>query len=225
MRESVTRHRLPKDRVQVIYNGIDCRTIQPSQEDHGYALFLGRLSPEKGITALLAAHAALRDPVPLLIAGTGPMDQQLRSEYPNARYLGHLSGDALEETIRGASLIIAPSEWYENCPMSVLEAMAYAKPVLASDIGGIPELIIHEETGQLFPPGDPVALSAGLQRLMADPDLRRSYGLAARARAEDQFSLDSHNAALIEAYMSLVEKPTTTPTIESQAHPTFRNPE
>lgn len=198
MRTSVTQHRLPQDRVQVLYNGIDCRSIQPSPDDDGYALYLGRLSSEKGIETLLKAHASLPHRIPLLIAGTGPLEERLRRAYPDARYLGHLSGDILERTIRGASLIVVPSEWYENCPMSVLEAMAHGKPVVASNIGGIPELIIHEETGLLFPPGNPYMLTACLDRLITDPALRRRYGRAARSRAEEQFSQDRHNAALLQ---------------------------
>jgi glycosyltransferase involved in cell wall biosynthesis len=206
MRESVTRHRLPKDRVQVIYNGIDCRSVQPSLEDQGYALFLGRLSPEKGIETLLAAHARLAEKMPLVIAGTGPLEQKLRSTYPHASYLGHVSGTTLQSTIRGASLIVVPSEWYENCPMSVLEAMAEAKPVVASNIGGIPELVINENTGLLFEPGDPDGLSACLARLTANPHLRRRYGMAGRMRAEAQFSMDRHNASLLEKYATITEQ-------------------
>ncbi|WP_083924730.1 glycosyltransferase family 4 protein [Lamprocystis purpurea] len=206
MRSSVTRHRFPKDRVEVIYNGVDCSEISASHHDRGYALYIGRLTPEKGVETLLAAHAGIAEQVPLVVAGTGPMEDDLRARYPRAKYLGHLSGSTLENTIRDASLIVVPSEWYENCPMSILEAMAHGKAVVAGDIGGIPELVLHEKTGLLFPPGDRAALKECLTRLMADPDLRRSYGTAARSRLEAKFALEQHNSELLKLYLSVIEQ-------------------
>jgi glycosyltransferase involved in cell wall biosynthesis len=206
MRSSVTRHRFPKERVEVIYNGVDCSRISASHHDLGYALYIGRLTPEKGVETLLSAHAGIAGQVPLVVAGTGPMEQDLRARYPGASYLGHLSGSTLESAIRDAALIVVPSEWYENCPMSVLEAMAHGKAVVASDIGGIPELVLHQETGLLFPPGNHEALKDCLTRLMADPDLRHGYGTAARSRLETKFALDQHNSALLKLYLSVTEE-------------------
>lgn len=205
MRTSVL-HRFPKDRVAVIYNGIDCKTIAATSETtSNTALFLGRLSPEKGIETLLAAHAEIADRVPLVIAGTGPMEQPLRSRFPKAEFLGHVSGSALENALRNAALIVIPSEWYENCPMSVLEAMAHGKPIVASDIGGIPELVVDGATGVLFRPGDRRALQTHLLHLMENPELRVSYGAAGRKRAEQRFSLEQHNAALLELYHTVIQ--------------------
>jgi glycosyltransferase involved in cell wall biosynthesis len=203
---SVTLHRFPKDRVEVIYNGIDCKTIKATPEDQGYVLYLGRLSSEKGIETLLAAHAEIADRVPLVVAGTGPTEQPMRSSYPKAKFLGHVSGSALENALRHASLIVIPSEWYENCPMSVLEAMAHGKPIVASDIGGIPELVVDGETGVLFRPGDRHALRAHLLHLMESPALRHSYGAAGRKRAEQKFSLERHNAALLRLYHTVIDR-------------------
>lgn len=206
MRSSVTQHRLDEDRVEVIYNGIDCAAIDVAAEDQGYALYLGRLSPEKGIETLLSAHAEIADRVPLVIAGTGPLEQTMRSRYPKAQYLGHLSGDALKETVRNAAMIVVPSEWYENCPMSVLEAMASGKPVVASNIGGIPELVTPGETGLLFRPGDHDMLKSHLLQLISYPELRRVYGDAARKRAEHSFSLEQHNDALMHLYRNVIDR-------------------
>jgi glycosyltransferase involved in cell wall biosynthesis len=77
---------------------------------------------------------------------------------------------------------------------------------VASDIGGIPELVLHQETGLLFPPGNREALKDCLTRLMADPDLRRGYGTAARSRLETKFALDQHNSALLKLYLSVIEQ-------------------
>jgi len=204
MRAAVTQRRFPADRVQVVYNGVDVRRIRPADEDEGYALYLGRLSPEKGVETLLAAHDGIAAEVPLRVAGTGPLAERLRAQYPRARYLGHLTGAPLEEAIRKAGVIVVPSEWYENCPISVLEAMAHGKAVLASRIGGIPELVVDGETGLLFPPGDRRALADALLTLTREPALRRALGAAGRRRAERHFSLESHNAALERLYAAVL---------------------
>lgn len=205
MYQAVTRRRFDADRVEVLYNGVDCESIRRAEHDEDYMLYLGRLSHEKGIQTLLAAHAPIADRIELRVAGTGPLEQAMRSAYPKARYLGHLSGDSLAATIRGASLIVVPSEWLENCPMSILEAMAFGKPVVASAVGGIPELVTSGETGLLFPMKDQAALRDCLISLMANPSLRRAYGDAARKRAEQHFSLRRHNQALLRLYHGVLE--------------------
>ncbi len=204
MRSSVTEFQLPKDQVDVIYNGIACDALASSNRDQEYVLYIGRLSHEKGVQTLLSAHAEVAERIPLVIAGTGPLEKELRENYPKAKYLGHVSGGDAQSVIEKAALVVVPSEWYENCPMAVLEAMALGKPVLASEIGGIPELVLHEETGLLFAPGDGHALKEGLLRLMTDAELRKRFGIAARTRAESVFSNRQHNAKLLELYHTLI---------------------
>ena len=103
-----------------------------------------------------------------------------------------------------AAVVVVPSNWYENCPMSVLEAMAYGKPVVGSRMGGIPELVEHNKTGILFDAGSVVELTAALDKLMASPELRKQMGTEARKRVVDKFSLSQHNAELIKIYQSLL---------------------
>ena len=204
MRASVGR-RFAAERVSVIYNGVDTQNIRASSLDAGYVLYMGRLSPEKGVQTLLDAHAAIADRVKLMVAGTGPLERELRARYPRAEFVGHLSGTRLEEVVHHASVVVVPSQCYENCPMAVLESMAYGKAVVASDIGGIPELVIPGETGLLFPPGDHVALRHGLMKVMGDPGLRAKLGAGGRKKAEDDFSLERHNGALMRLYRKIVE--------------------
>ena len=147
MRDSAL-HRFRSEQVELLYNGVDTAKMEVSTRDEGYVLYLGRLSREKGVEILLRAHEAAGT-WDLVVAGTGPLARGLQTRYPNARFVGQLSGQALKASIGGASVIVVPSEWYENCPMSVLEAMAYGKPVVASRIGGIPELVVDGETGLL----------------------------------------------------------------------------
>src|SRR6266478_187764 len=188
-------HRFRSEQVVLLYNGVDTAEIDVSAQDEGYVLYLGRLSREKGVETLLRAHEA-PGTWDLVVAGTGPLARDLEMRYRKARLVGQWSGQELKATIGGASLIVVPSEWYENCPMSVLEAMAYGKPVVASRIGGIPELVVDGETGVLFEPGDADELRRHISRLMGDALLRARMGAAGRIRAERQFSIGKHNANL-----------------------------
>jgi len=204
VRDSVL-HRFRDEQVALLYNGIDTRSWNISETDGGYALFLGRLSVEKGVETLLRAHAGSSGKWPLRIAGTGPLAGDLKSRYPDAEFLGHLSGDALHRTIAEAAVIVLPSECFENCPMSILEAMAYGKPVVGSRMGGIPELVVDGVTGKLFTAGDSDELRDALDDLMANADRRHEMGKNARARAELEFDLEHHNQRLMEIYLSVLE--------------------
>lgn len=204
MADSVA-HRISAERISLLYNGVDCSAIDTSEADQGYVLYLGRLSAEKGVAALMAAHAASANRWPLTVAGTGPLEAELKAGYPAAKFAGHLGGSDLTNAIHNAALVVAPSEGYENCPMSVLEAMAYGKPVIGSRMGGIPELIQDGETGLLFSAGNVAELSAAITRLMNDPGMRRTMGRQARARAESHFSLEAHNRGLLGIYESVLQ--------------------
>ncbi len=203
MAEAIS-HRIPKERVHLLYNGIDTSSVQVSNSDEGYALYLGRLSAEKGVETLLKAHAAASGQWPLVVAGTGPLEAGLKLKYQQAEFVGHVTGDRLKAVIEGAAVLVIPSEWYENCPMSVLEAMSYGKPVIGSRMGGIPELVVDGVTGLLFKAGDAYDLEACLNKLMSDVGLRRRLGTQARQRVESEFSLKRHNTCLMDIYKTLL---------------------
>lgn len=204
MADSVA-HRFTPEKITVIPNGIDLDAISASDQDEGYALYLGRLSHEKGIQTLLSAYRQHSLNFPLKVCGTGPLIDELRAEAPqDVEFLGYQTGAALQAIIRKASMIIVPSEWYENCPMAILEAMAYAKPVIGAKIGGIPELIMDGETGQLFEPGNTVELADRIQQLASNKGRRHEMGQNARARVMNGFSLQKHNAALLQVYQDLL---------------------
>jgi len=129
-----------------------------------YVLYFGRLSQEKGLETLIRA-AALAG-VSVKLAGTGPQEAHLRAVASDTKapveFLGFQSGDALWALVDGARVVVLPSEWYENSPMSAIEAFGRGKPLIGARIGGIPELIIEGETGWLFESGDASALAAAL---------------------------------------------------------------
>ena len=204
MQESIS-HRIPVEKVRLLYNGMDTEGVHGTGADDGYALYLGRLSAEKGVDTLLQAHASSLNGWKLVVAGTGPLEAELRLTYKHASFIGHVTGDRLREVIDRASVVVVPSEWYENCPMSVLEAMAYGKPVVGSRMGGIPELVLDGETGFLFEAGSVDGLRACLDQLMQDGNLRRRLGANARQRVQADFSIDGHNTGLMDIYESILK--------------------
>jgi glycosyltransferase involved in cell wall biosynthesis len=203
------RTRLPDARIEVILNGIDVEQSRVTGSDQGYFLFLGRLMAEKGVETLARAHqqwsAAIGQPaVGLKIVGDGPLFERLRTHYPNAELLGFQQGEALLALLRHAKAVVVPSEWYENCSMSVLEAMAYSKPVIGAQIGGIPEQIRAGEDGLLFEAGNVVALADCMAQLAADADRTAAMGRSARQRLVECYSLARHQQALIALYDRLL---------------------
>lgn len=174
----------------------------PSFEPGTYCLYVGRLSPEKGLMTLLEAVA--RNQIPLRIAGTGPLDDDvtmlIARRKLNVRMEGYRSGADLANLYRNAAFTVVPSEWYENASMSVLESFAYGKPVLASAIGGNPELVIDGKTGRLFPPGDVAALAKAAGEMWAGRDELSEMGRNARSLIENEFSQQRRIADLIRIY-------------------------
>lgn len=149
--------------------------IDKSSEKAGvdYVLYFGRFSEEKGIATLLKACKALPE-IPFVFAGTGPLEE-LVEQAENVENKGFVTGAALGELIAGARFSVYPSEWYENCPFSVMESQLYGTPVLVSDLGGAPELVQAGVTGELFRGGDVEELTAHIRELWEDPERCRRY--------------------------------------------------
>ena len=152
-------------------------------------LYAGRLSAEKGIEELVQATAGMR----LVVAGDGP----LRPRVPGA--LGFVPNDELQRLYARAAVVACPSR-REGFGVACLEAMAHARPVLATAVGGLRDLVVDGETGLVVEPRDPRALRAALERLLDDPDLRRRLGAAGRERAREHFSWETVTAATVAAY-------------------------
>lgn len=128
-----------------------------------YVLYFGRYSQEKGIAMLVNVAQDLPE-IPFIFAGSGPLEQLLEG-VSNINNVGFQSGEALETLIREARFTVYPSEWYENCPFSVMESQLYGTPVLGAEIGGIPELIRVGETGDLFESGNAAELKKRITTL------------------------------------------------------------
>jgi glycosyltransferase involved in cell wall biosynthesis len=125
-------------------------------EKKDYVLYFGRYSIEKGIGTLIQAAKELPE-IPFVFAGSGPLENLLKG-IPNIQNVGFQTGEDLQKLIREARFSVIPSEWYENCPFSVIESIVHGTPVLGAEIGGMPELIQPGKTGELFVSGDQEAL-------------------------------------------------------------------
>jgi glycosyltransferase involved in cell wall biosynthesis len=205
----------PRNLFRYIPNWLDATRVEADPRPGGYFLYLGRLAPEKGVATLI--RAARQAGVRLAVAGDGPMRQALEGIAEGAtdriELLGFRSGDELARIVRGARAVVAPSEWYENAPLSVLEALAAGKPLIGSRIGGIPELIDEGRTGWLFPAGDVDVLAALLGKVAAIPDATlAAMGREGRARVERDFNRQGYVEAMLALYADIgVRMPQPTP--------------
>ena len=175
--------------VRVIASGVELpeRVGEPAEPPE--VLFVGRLSPEKGILELVQAA----DGMSLVVAGDGP----LREQVPGA--LGFVPHHELPPLYERAAVVAVPSH-REGFGVACAEAMASARPVVASAVGGLLDLVADGETGLLVPPRDVPALRGALERLLADGELRRRLGEAGRERVRERFSWPAVTEATIEAY-------------------------
>jgi glycosyltransferase involved in cell wall biosynthesis len=148
----------------------------------GYLLFVGDLRRDKGLYVLLEAYAGLTQAPPLVLIGK-PWPDTPTELPPNVTLLQNWPNYAVMEAWRRSSLALAPSIWPEPCATVVLEAMASGSPVIATRIGGNPDMVVDGETGLLVPEGDVRALRESMQRLLSDEPLRRRMAAAARRRA------------------------------------------
>jgi glycosyltransferase involved in cell wall biosynthesis len=181
----------------------------------GHVLFAGRLVPEKGLSTLVEAARTNPD-IPFVVAGDGPAAEGLRASAPtNLTVAGHRSGQELAALRDHAVAVVAPSLWYENAPLSVLEAMGAGRPVVASRLGGHPELL-EGGTGLLFEPGDARGLAAAIRRLWMDRDEAAAMGRAGRAAVLARFDLSGHVEALLGLYAEVTASPRSTGTVASR---------
>ena len=151
--------------------GID--NLFDKNEESQYVLYFGRYSHEKGIDTLLNVVLKLPE-IPFVFAGSGPMEHEV-NELENVINKGFMSGTELTNIIRNAEFMIFPSEWYENCPLTVMESLSLGTPVIAANIGGAPELIRDGVNGELFTCGDADELLNKVYKLWNNPDKRSAY--------------------------------------------------
>lgn len=206
-REKLVEWGWPAERLVHIPNFIESAGGEPERpEENGYFLFAGRLAPEKGIATLI--RAAGRAGERLVVAGAGPEEERLRAVAAetgaDVAFAGYLTGEPLKRLIAGAKALVLPSEWYENAPVSLLEAYALDRPVIGTRIGGIPELIEEGTTGLVAAPGAVEDLARALAAMSAlSPGRRLEMGRAGREWARRDFSAEAYFDRTRALYASL----------------------
>ena len=192
-----------RDHLRLLSHGVepDASAAEVGEPLEPYVFFSGRTSLEKGVRSLpeLAMRLA---PTPVLVAGEGPLDGWLAAETrsaPNLRLLGHLDGATLAPLRAAASVVVVPSLFYETYCYAAAEALLDRRPVVASAIGAIPELVEHEVTGLLVPPGDADALGEAVERALIDAAAVR-WGEAGRERVATKGDPRRHLEGLVEIY-------------------------
>jgi len=216
---------VPADRVRVIRNGIDTVEYAPDPDtsvlaslgidpSRPYVIFVGRITRQKGVPVLLRAAASL-DPSAQLVLCAGAADTPALAEEVSALVAGlqatrsgviwipeMLSKRSVIQLLTHALMFVCPSV-YEPLGIVNLEAMACSTAVVASRVGGIPEVVSGGETGLLVPPDDPASLADAMNALLRDPGRADAFGRAGRARAEAEFSWDAVAAQTAALYAEL----------------------
>lgn len=227
MRDKLVQGGIAADKIVYLQNFLTdsqvetcAKVFNPNKFDDAdpYFIFFGRLSKEKGVLTLVRAFVAALDQLPsnwkLKLVGDGPQREEIEAliaqEGPEAKarieLLGYRSGEELQRLVAGARFSVMPSEWRENMPYSGMESLAAGTPIVGSDIGGIPELIVEGETGWLFPAGDEHALADALRSVAAtSPDEYACMQASCCSFARERCDQGLYFMRLVDTYEKLIE--------------------
>jgi glycosyltransferase involved in cell wall biosynthesis len=204
-KNKLTEGGLPAEKVSVKPNFID-PAPETGRGDGGYLLYAGRLTEEKGIRTLLQCWRNSPDLPRLVIVGTGPLESEVRdaaSVIPNVEWLGARTGDQVLELMGRATATVCPSLWYEGMPRTTIESLAVGTPVIASNIGCYPEMIVDNVSGALFPAGDADELRARIRNMALHGALKRMRQ-PARSRFESNYTGEKNLGQLLGIYRSVL---------------------
>ncbi len=192
----VERSGIGRGRIEVVPYGIPM-SEPPPRESREFALYVGRLSSEKGLKTLL--EAATRSNIPLVVAGEGPL-AAICVGVDGVEFIGRQTQSALADLRSRAAFAVVPSEWFDVLPFAAIEALAAGLPVIATRIGGLPEIVDDGETGVLVEPRNPQALADAMRDMLQDMERLEAMGERGRETAKHRFSIDRQAARLLELY-------------------------
>jgi len=199
----------PADKIHIKPNFVG---VDPGERPRpgDYALFVGRLSPEKGLSTLLDAWRRLQIVIPLVIAGDGPLRQRLQAEATrtglrSVRFTGRLGRDEVYDAMKKAAFLVVPSVWPEPFGLIVAEAFACGTPVLGARVGSIQGMVDDQVTGLHFAPGDPEALAKIVEWAWAHPPELAAMGKASRRVYEDRYTANANYCFLMDIYASAID--------------------
>jgi glycosyltransferase involved in cell wall biosynthesis len=173
-----------------------------------FALFVGRLSHEKGIETLLTAWKIIGKALPLCIIGDGPLAQtvaEAAEQIPGITWYGRLEQEEVYRLMGDATVVVTPSVWYETFGLVVIEAFAKGTPVIASKLGALDELVLHEATGLLFRPGDHQDLANKVQWIQDNPSELLRMRREARRHYQDKYTAKANYDRLMEIYNKAID--------------------
>ncbi len=206
MRKKFIKGGFPANKIVVKPNFV---ATDPGKGDHRgrFALFVGRLSPEKGVQTLLQAWQHVDGRVPLKIAGAGPLQNRAYGSPPGIEWLGQQSREQVVALMKQAFVLVFPSECYEGFPTTIAEAFATGLPVLASFLGAMGEIVQHRQTGLLFTPGDANDLAANVEWAIDHPDELADMGRRARDQFEAKYTAERNYRLLCDIYHGVLNGP------------------
>lgn len=208
-RETLVRAGLPADRTVVKPNAADVPAPSAASDAiRAGGLYVGRLSTEKGVEVLVRALERLEG-ARIDVVGEGPLGRAIETN-ARLRMRGRLAPADVFAAMRRSAFLVVPSICAEGFPRVVAEAFGSGLPIIASRIGGLAEIIEHERTGLLVPPGDPDALADAIARARARPAEMRAFGARARAVWERLYSPARNHEQLMEIYRGVLPAPATT---------------
>ena len=194
-----------KGKTKTIHNFIDKNKFSAlPQKGEGYIAFAGRLSAEKGVD-LIAKTAKLMPEHTIYVAGDGP-DKNILENIPNIKLVGFLSGQKLIDFMGNAKVLLVPSVWYENCPLSILEAQCMGVPVIAMNSGGMAELIKDGVTGTLAYEPNPEELSAKIKKTVEDEEYYKTLKENLKNERDNIFSVETYTEILLKEYEKLLKR-------------------
>jgi glycosyltransferase involved in cell wall biosynthesis len=198
----VVRHGFPADRIRLVPSGVAVETTTPAPRRHPPVIgTAATLDHHKGIDVLLEACALMTQPVRVEIFGEGPAREQLEALAARLEVAATFHGfvDSYRTRIAELDLFVLPTRG-DNLPVAILEAMAHAVPVVATRVGGIPELIVDGESGILVPPDDPAALAGACERMLTSEEVRTTLAEGGARRVERCFSLPDVARRMVAVY-------------------------
>lgn len=195
---------LKDEKIRKVLNPFDIKEYKPNYSFEKYFVYLGRLEPEKGIQTLLKAMREIKS-VKLIVIGSGSLQKELeryvkKNDLNNIEFIGPRYGNELNDILRKCMFVVVPSEWYDNLPMVICQAFAMGKPIVASEIDGIPEIVKNGVDGLLFTPGNSEHLAEKISYLINNPELMIKFSRNARKEAEELFDSEKHYQNLLKIF-------------------------
>lgn len=202
---------IEETKIKALHNFIDMKDYNVETQDAGYALYFGRLSKEKGILNLIEAFSKTKNGQ-LYIAGEGEEKENIEkliksnSLESRVKLLGFLNSVEMKEYVRKCKFVVVPSIWYENCPYSIIETLAIGKPIIGSNIAGIPELVKDNINGFTFKYDNIAELSEKMEKLFNEDSLANEFGIKSKEICEESYSKEFYYNEIMSIYNDLIKE-------------------